>query len=120
MNRPDDLEALKALNLGYIRSVQEADVRWFDEHLSADFMNTNPDASIVDRKGFLERIARGAGITGLRAEDVLVRVMGDLGIIHARTTYRLPDGKAGAGRYTDIWFRDGERWLCVAAHVARG
>lgn len=115
-----NLEALKTLNQGYIRSVQEADVGWFEEHLSSDFMNTNPDGTIVDRQGFLERIARGPGITGLRAEDVLVRVMDDLGIIHARTAYRLPDGTAGAGRYTDIWWRGNGRWLCVAAHVNRG
>jgi len=47
-------------------------------------------------------------------------VLGEVSIIHARTTYKRPDGQAGAGRYTDIWERRQGRWLCVAAHVTRG
>ena len=45
--------------------------------------------------------------------------MGDFAIIHARTTYTLPDGSAGAGRYTDVWARRDGRWLAVSAHVTR-
>jgi ketosteroid isomerase-like protein len=115
-----DLEVLTQLNLEYVRAVEEANVGWFDRHLAADFMNSNPDASIVDRAGFLAQIARGSGVTDIRAEDVLIRITGDLGIIHARTTYKKPDGKTGSGRYTDIWSRRQGRWVCVAAHVARG
>jgi ketosteroid isomerase-like protein len=115
-----DLEVLKQLNLEYVRAVEEANVSWFDRHLAPDFMNSNPDASIVDRAGFLAQIARGSGVTDIRAEDVLIRIIGDLGIIHARTTYKTPAGKPGSGRYTDIWSRRQGRWVCVAAHVARG
>jgi hypothetical protein len=46
--------------------------------------------------------------------------MGDFAIIHARTTYTKADGKAGAGRYTDMWALRNGSWLCVAAHVMRG
>jgi ketosteroid isomerase-like protein len=116
----DDLEKLQALNENYVRSVAESDVRWFDENLSQDFLNTNPDASLVDRAGFLARIAQPVGVTGLRPEDVNIRLFGDVAIIHARTIYTKPDGSAGAGRYTDIWARQGGRWVCVAAQVARG
>jgi hypothetical protein len=116
----DDLEKLRVLNEGYVRSVGESDVRWFDENLSEDFLNTNPDASLVDRAGFLARISKPAGVTGLRPDDVNIRLFGDVAIIHARTIYTKPDGSAGAGRYTDIWARQGGRWVCVAAQVARG
>ncbi|MEO8443111.1 MAG: DUF4440 domain-containing protein [Betaproteobacteria bacterium] len=51
---------------------------------------------------------------------VRVRVMGDIAIVHARTTYTNAGGRAGAGRYTDVWARRQDRWLCVAAHVSRG
>ena len=60
------------------------------------------------------------GANDLETEDVRIRVIGEVAIIHARTTYKKPDGQAGAGRYTDIWSRRQGRWLCVAAHVARG
>lgn len=114
-----DHETLEVLNRDYVRSVQESDVRWFDEHLSADFMNTNPDGSLVDRAGFLAQIAPPCLVSSLKPEDVQIRILGDVAIIHARTVYKKPDGQPGAGRYTDIWWRGGGRWLCVAAHVTR-
>ena len=36
---------LKELNRNYVRSVDEADVAWFDGHLAVDFLNTNPDGT---------------------------------------------------------------------------
>ena len=114
-----DSNILKELNHGYIRSVQASDVRWFEEHLAEDFLNTNPDGSLVDRAGFLAQIARPAAIANLEAHDVRIRLIGEVAIIHARTTYTKADGAPGAGRYTDIWAQRQGRWLCVAAHVNR-
>ena len=115
----DDGQTLVQLNENYIRSVQESDVRWFEAHLSADFLNSNPDGSLVDLQGFLAQIAKPAVIRGLRCEDVRVRLEGDVALIHARTTYIRPDGQPGGGRYTDIWARRQGRWVCIAAHVTR-
>jgi ketosteroid isomerase-like protein len=114
-----DFEVLKELNLQYVRSVDTKNVDWFEHHLAADFLNSNPDGSLVDRAAFLAQIARGAGVTELEAHDVVVRILDDVAIIHARTTYRTSTGKAGSGRYTDIWSRRNGRWVCVAAHVTR-
>jgi len=115
-----DHETLTALNRDYIASVQHSDVKRFQEILSDDFLNTNPDGSLVDKAGFLKQIAPPARIKDLACGDVNVRIMGDFAIIHARTTYSYLDGRAGQGRYTDIWARRDGRWLCVAAQVARG
>ena len=114
-----DLAQLLALNRDYINSVQSMDVRRFDEILADDFVCSNPDGSRVDRAAFLEQTARPIRISGLEARDVDVRVMGDFAIIHARTTYTLPDGQPGHGRYTDIWARRNGQWVAVAAHVTR-
>src|SRR5690242_15071111 len=115
-----DIDILWKLNTDYINSVQNSDVKRFDEILADDFVCTNPDASFVDRAGFLKQTAQPMVISGLAAHDVQIRLMGDVAIIHGRTAYRKPDGQAGGGRYTDIWARRGERWLAVAAQVARG
>jgi ketosteroid isomerase-like protein len=115
----NDLETLTALNLDYVNSVQRSDTVRFDEILAEDFLNTNPDGSLVDRKGFLVQIAPKAKISNLECHDVHIRVMGDFAIIHARTSYTLADGSTGSGRYTDIWSKRGGKWLCVAAQVAR-
>ena len=114
-----DLETIRELNADYIRSVQNGDVRRFDEILAPDFVCTNPDGSFVDRAGFLAHTARPVTISDLTTHDVDIRVMGDVAIIHARTTYRRPDGEPGGGRYTDVWARRDGRWLAVAAHVTR-
>ena len=114
-----DVETLTRLNLEYIRSVDHRDIDWFDRHLSADFLNANPDCSIVERADFLKQIARGAGVSNIEAEDVRIKVIGNLGLIQARTSYKKPDGAAGRGRYTDIWVLRQGHWLCVSAHFNR-
>ena len=114
-----DIETLQQLNQDYISSVQTSDVRRFDEILAEDFLCSNPDGSLVDRAAFLAQTARPVTISNLEARDVVVRLMGDVAIIHARTTYTLPDGRPGTGRYTDVWARRRGRWLAVSAHVTR-
>ena len=115
----DDLETLLALNCDYIHSVQHGDVHRFDEILAEDFLCSNPDGSLVDKRQFLEQTARPVTISGLVAEDVKLRVFGDVAIIHARTSYRTAAGEPRHGRYTDVWARRGGRWLAVSAHVTR-
>jgi ketosteroid isomerase-like protein len=115
-----ELETLQRLNGDYIRSVQQGDVRRFDEILADDFLASNPDGSLVDKQGFLAQTARPVTISNLQAHEVRIRVLGDVAIIHARTSYTTAEGRAAVGRYTDIWARRAGRWLAVAAHVTRG
>ena len=117
---PADRAALDELNHHYIRAVRESDVRWFDANLAPDFVNGNADGSFSDRAAFIAFIGKPIQVSNLREEDVRIQVVGDIGIIHARTAYTKPDGQVGAGRYTDIWWRDRGRWRCVSAHVTRG
>jgi len=114
-----DLDVLHALNRNYVRSVEQADVRWFDANLSEDFLNTNPDGTLVDRAGFLAQIGKGSKVSHIKESDVRIVIRGEFAFIHARTTYTKPDGSPGAGRYTDIWWKRNNRWLCVSAHVTR-
>ena len=114
-----DLDILADLNHDYIRSVQTSDVGRFDEILSDDFYCSNPDGSLVDRAGFLKQAALPVQISDLAAHDVKIRLMGDFAIIHARTTYAMPGGRTGSGRYTDVWAREQGCWLAVSAHVTR-
>jgi len=114
-----DLDALHSLNHDYIASVQNGDVRRFNEILAAEFYCSNPDGSLINREGFLSQTARPVTVRNLQAHDVLIRLFGDVAIIHARTSYTLPDGGHGAGRYTDVWALQNGSWLCVSAHVTR-
>ena len=114
-----DLDALAALNRDYIHSVQHGDVQRFDEILAEDFLCSNPDGSLVDKKQFLTQTARPVTISGLSVEDVRVRILGDVAIIHARTSYTTASGEHRNGRYTDVWARREGTWLAVSAHVTR-
>jgi uncharacterized protein (TIGR02246 family) len=114
-----DLDALTALNRDYIKSVQDGDVRRFDEILAEDFLCSNPDGSLVDKEQFLAQTAQPVTISGLSVQEVRVRVLGDVAIIHARTGYTTADGEQRNGRYTDVWARRDGKWLAVSAHVTR-
>ena len=113
------LAILHELNHNYVRSVDQADVHWFDQHLAADFMNTNPDGTVIDRAAFLAQIGRGSPVKDIREHDVTIRLFDDFSVIKARTSYKKPDGSAGAGWYTDDWQLRPEGWRCVSAHVSR-
>jgi ketosteroid isomerase-like protein len=114
-----DLEILLRLNDDYINAVQTSDVVRFGAILAEDFLCSLPDGSLLDRAQFLEHTARPAKTIDLQAHDVNVRLLGDIAIVHGRTSYTLPGGQTGSGRYTDVWARRDGRWLAVAAHVTR-
>jgi len=113
------LDELTALNRDYVASVQNSDVRRFDEILAQDFYCSNPDKSLVDRAAFLRQTAVPVTIRNLQAHDVRIRVMGDFAIIHASTSFTTADGQQAHGRYTDCWARQNGHWLAVSAHVSR-
>ena len=107
----NDLTELTKLNHDYVASVQNSDVKRFDEILAADFYCSNPDKSLVDRAAFLQQTAKPVAIKNLRAEDVKIRILGDFAIIHAATSYtrrtasRLTAATpiAGRGRTASGW-----------------
>lgn len=119
MTQSSHLATLSELNHNYVRSVDQADVKWFDQHLAQDFMNINPDGTRLDRAAFLAQIGRGSVVKDIREHDVKIRLLGDYAVIHARTSYTKPDGTQGAGWYTDDWQLQPEGWRCVSAHVSR-
>ena len=114
-----DLDTLTALNRDYIHSVQHGDVQRFDAILAEDFLCSNPEGSLVDKKQFLAQTVRPVTISGLSVQEVRVRILGDVAIIHARTSYATADGEQRNGRYTDVWARRNGQWLAVSAHVTR-
>src|SRR5262249_50094574 len=114
-----DRAMLLELNRNYVRSALESDVRWYAENLSEDFYITAPDGALLDRDAFLERIAKPYPGTEAEAVDVMIRILGDVAIIHSGFRDKRLTGETGYGRYTDIYERRNGRWLCVAAHFMR-
>src|SRR5438045_7550690 len=50
-----DLDQLIRLNRDYVDSVQYSDVRRFQEILAEDFLCSNPDGALVDKRQFLQQ-----------------------------------------------------------------
>lgn len=118
-DRALDIQTLEELNRHYIRSAEHSDAAWYRAHLAEDFLSSHGDGSIADRDGFLQRISGPYPGTDLRAVDVQIRFVGELALIHAGFRYKAPNGRWGTGRYTDIYTRRQQRWLCVSAHFNR-
>jgi uncharacterized protein (TIGR02246 family) len=115
-----DIASLLSLNTDHIESVKTSDVQRFREILAEDFLCTLADGTLIDRgQQFLANAAQPYALGALAAHDVHVRILGDVAVVHGRTTFTLPDGSAGSGRYTDVWAKRDGRWLAVAAHVTR-
>jgi len=114
-----DVEVLRDLNGQYIHSVVHSDVARFTEILADDFLCTNPDGSLVDKPQFLRQTAVPVAFTDFDVDDLKIRVLGGVAIVHGRTRFALSDGRRGRGQYTDVWEKRQGRWLAVSAHVTR-
>src|SRR5437764_14861023 len=115
-NAQRDLDTLTALNLDFFTSVQKGDVKRFEEILADDFMSSYPDGSLLDKAEFLKLTAQPVTFSGLVAEDVRIRLLGDFAIIHGRVDSRSAEGKPRRGRCTDDVARSGGTRVAVPAH----
>lgn len=114
-----DLDLLRDLNQAYLDSVRTGDVERFRQLLAEDFQCSTPDGVLLDKTQFLAQTAGPRTLERLTGADVRIRVLGDVAIIHAATTYTSVTGQEGRGRYTDDWQKRGGAWVCVSAHVTR-
>jgi ketosteroid isomerase-like protein len=107
---------LHELNAQYIRAFVESDTDWYEENLSEDFVCTLADGRRIEKAEFLRRTEEGPGVTNVTYDQIDVRPLDDVALVHGVTHYRR-DGVSASTRYTDIWrLRDG-RWQAVAAQL---
>ena len=114
-----DLDLLHDLNQAYLDSVRTGDVERFRQLLADDFQCSTPAGELLDRTQFLARMAGPRTLERLAGEDIRIRILGDVAIIHAATTYTTIAGQGSRGRYTDDWQKRNGTWVCVSAHVTR-
>ena len=114
-----DLTMLRELNQAYLDSVRLGDVERFRQLLADDFQASTPAGEILDKSQFLERTAGPRTLERLEGQDVRIRILGDVAIIHSATSYTSVTGQEGRGRYTDDWQKRNGTWVCVSAHVTR-
>ena len=117
----DDHDVLKDLNENYVRAFREADVDWYDAHLTRDYVVINSDGSMDDRAAGLAAFSRPVFAEHMRSfpvDKVRIRRFDDVAFIHAENAFEFKDGRKGINRYTDVWQRQARgEWRCVAAHI---
>jgi ketosteroid isomerase-like protein len=114
----ETVATLHELNAHYIRAFVESDTAWYDEHLGEDFTCSLADGRRIDKSEFLRQAAEGPGVTDVSYDEIDVRPLGDVALVHGVTHYTR-DGEPASTRYTDVWHRRQDRWLAVAAQLTR-
>ncbi len=113
-----DEAILRTLNADYIHSDQHSDVARSEELLAEDFTATLPDLVFRNRQQFLDLIAQPRPFTDLTADDVRIRLLGDVALVHGRVTYVTTRDKIERqARYTDTYARRDGEWKCIAGEV---
>ena len=115
-----DGDVLHALNDNYVKAFREANVSWYDAHLTPDYVVTGGDGTHQDRAAALVHFAQPTFATRMKSfpvGKVNIRRFHDVALIHAENDYELKDGRRGISRYTDIWHLKDGAWCCVAAHI---
>jgi uncharacterized protein (TIGR02246 family) len=115
MQSAEDLAILERLNLEYVEADQASDATRFSDLLAEDFVVQTPGVT-RNREEFLEYIARPRPFKDLEVHDVRVRILGDVALIHGRSTYTmLADGAEQQALYTDAYQKREGTWVCISA-----
>jgi ketosteroid isomerase-like protein len=107
---------LHRLNAEYIRAFVESDVEWYRDNLSDEFVCSLADGRRIGKAEFLELNGADPGVSDLTYDQVDVRPIGEVALVHG-VTHWTRDGEPGSTRYTDVWRLSEGGWLAVAAHL---
>jgi ketosteroid isomerase-like protein len=116
---PDEVDAVRTLhelNAEYIRAFVESDAAWYAEHLADDFVCTRADGRRIGKEEFLRLAAEGPGVTDVSYDEIDVRPLGEVALVHGVTHY-VRDGSPVSTRYSDVWRFHNGNWQAVAAQL---
>ncbi len=114
-----DKTTLERLNQEYVDAFMNADVEWYREHLTDDFVVIESDGSVLNKTQFLSNTAKGPDVADYRLQDVNVRIYGNVALVQATGLWTGKDGSKGMSRYTDAYLKTGEEWKAVSAQITR-
>jgi ketosteroid isomerase-like protein len=110
---------VRELNQQYVDAFMQANVQWYREHLTDDFVCIESDGSRLNKTEFLESNKALPDLLDYHLEQVDVRLFGGTAIVHATGRFSRKDGSKGVSRYTDVYVKTKEDWKAVSAQVTR-
>jgi catechol 2,3-dioxygenase-like lactoylglutathione lyase family enzyme/ketosteroid isomerase-like protein len=118
------LAELRALNARFIHNFVTNDVASHDALLHPDFVYMRANGALVDRASYLRDWATGFDadvIPYWDTRDETITLIGPVALVRAvnKHVIRASDGRetTGMSAYTDVYLREGGRWLCVQAQI---
>src|SRR4051794_17085497 len=111
----EDVAILEQLNLDYNEADQGSDAERFRRLLADDFIVQTPGVT-RNREEYLEYIAKPRPFKDLDLQEVKIRILGDVALIHGRATYTMiANGMDQEALYTDVYQKREGAWVCVSA-----
>jgi ketosteroid isomerase-like protein len=118
LDKSDKL-TLERLNQEYVDAFMNADVNWYREHLTDEFICIESDGSLVHKQKFLTNVAKGPDVADYKLEQVEVRIYGDTALVQATGLWTGRDGSKGMSRYIDVYVKEESKWKTVSAQITR-
>jgi ketosteroid isomerase-like protein len=116
-------EEVKRLNRQWMESYVGRDIAFLEQYLADDYLSTFPDGTVLDKKGEIESLRSGdIALMEMTPSEMNVRTYGEAAVITGRSTIKANvKGQTVSGeyRFTDVWIKQGNRWLAVASQVTR-
>jgi ketosteroid isomerase-like protein len=116
---PTDEMILIQLNQGYVDAFMNADIEWYQSHLTEDFEVIESDGSTLNKMEFLTNTAKGPDVIEYTLQDVKVRIFGDVALVRATGLWIGRNGSQGMSRYTDVYLRTENGWKATSAQITR-
>jgi ketosteroid isomerase-like protein len=114
-----DQMILMQLNQEYVNAFMNADVEWYQKHLTEDFEVIESDGSVLNKGEFLSSTAKGPDVTEYKLQDVNVRILGNVALIRATGLWIGRNGYQGLSRYTDVYVKTEDGWRAISAQITR-
>lgn len=114
-----DVTILEGLNQEYIDAFMNADVEWYRQHLSEDFVVIESDGSVLNKEEFLINTERGPDVIDYNLQAVSVRIYGDVALVRATGLWIGHNGLKGMSRYIDVYVKSEAGWKVVSAQITR-
>jgi ketosteroid isomerase-like protein len=106
---------LRALNHRYLSAFAVADGDFASGLLAPDFLLTSIAGEWLDREQYLAQLRKPSIVGGLSYDDVRVRMVGSVGLVHGLFEASGDQGAAMRVRYTDVYHWNGLSWQLVNA-----
>lgn len=122
-----DGDAVKALELERFKAQESNDFAALERLLADDLVYTHSSGVVDSKTNYIEALKSGkTRYLKIAPEDLKVRVVGDLALIHGRGVFTLEtnvDGKKGENplklSFLDVWQKKGGKWQMIAWQSTR-